>query len=345
MNTLKLLLIEDNAGDARLIKEMIAESRHAPALDLEWREDLESGLERLRDGKLDLLLLDLALPDSKGFQTFQAAHDAAPDTAIVVLTGTTDEELGLKTVAGGAQDYLVKGQLDGNLLIRSLRYAVERKQAQEKIKAALREKEILIKEVHHRVKNNLQMIYSLLAMQSKRTKGGKTALLLRESQNRIRSIALVHERLYRSPDLANIDLAEYIHLLAQNLFYSYGADSDRITLKIDVGNVLMDIDSALPCGLIINELVSNSLRHAFPRNRNGTISVELHPNHDNLIVLTVSDNGVGFAPDLDVRKLDTLGMQLVHALAGQLGGKLEITGEKGAQFKLKFPAPKNRKNG
>jgi two-component sensor histidine kinase len=343
MNPIRLLLIEDHEGDARLIKEMLVVTQNTPAFELEWRQELDSGLKRLSEGGLDVLLLDLALPDSKGFETFETALAAAPETAIVVLTGTTDEELGLKTVAGGAQDYLVKGQLDGNMLVRSIRYAIERKQAEEKIKAALREKEILIKEVHHRVKNNLQMIYSLLALQSKRLKRGKAATLLRESQNRIRSIALVHERLYRSPDLANINLAEYLQLLAGNLFYSYGADPEKIKLEVDISKVLLDIDTALPCGLIINELVSNSLRHAFPDGRSGTVRIELRPENGDRIVLTVTDNGVGFPKDRAVGASDTLGLQLVHALSSQLAGELEISGENGARFKLTFPPSKTIK--
>jgi two-component sensor histidine kinase len=337
MGSIRLLLIEDNPGDARLIREILTERGGLSSIKVEWRENLKEGLERLRQGSLDILLLDLALPDSSGFETFDMARQADPRLAIIVLTGTTDEELGLKTVSSGAQDYLVKGQYESNLLVRSIRYAIERKQGEEKLKTAIREKEVLIKEVHHRVKNNLQMINSLLALQSQRVKSGKAAGLLRESQNRIRSIALMHERLYRSPDLANINLAEYLQLLTGNLFYSFGADPEKINLTVEVGNVHLDIDSALPCGLIINELVSNALRHAFPNNRPGTLHIEMRSENDDKIMLMVSDNGVGIPHNFDVLKTESLGLQLVQALSGQLGGNLEINKEQGTHFILTFP--------
>jgi PAS domain S-box-containing protein len=147
--------------------------------------------------------------------------------------------------------------------------AMQRKQAEEQIKAALKEKEVLLKEIHHRVKNNLQIVKSLLQMQSRRTKEQEAILVLQDSQNRIASIALVHEKLYRSDDLANIDFAQYIPDLTTHLFDTYNVSSNSVALTIEVDEIFLEIDTAIPCGLIINELVSNSLKYAFPHNRKG----------------------------------------------------------------------------
>jgi PAS domain S-box-containing protein len=210
----------------------------------------------------------------------------------------------------------------------------ERKQAEEKIKTSLKEKEVLLREIHHRVKNNLQIVSSLLRLQSRHIKDKRYEEMLKESQNRIKSMALIHENLYKSENLANIDPKEYIRTLVDDLIQSYGVT--QITSKIEVGDISLDIDIAIPCGLIINELVSNALKHAFP-DKKGEITVSLRSNNEN-IELIVRDNGVGIPEDVDFRKTETLGLSLVSILAeGQLDGKITVTRDGGTAFYITFP--------
>ncbi|MBE0517381.1 MAG: response regulator [Methanophagales archaeon] len=336
---IKVLLVEDNPGDARLIREMISEVRGA-LFDLKWADKLSTGLEQLAAGEVEVLLLDLLLPDSQGINTFARAHAQAPEIPIVVLTGLDDETLAVKAIREGAQDYLVKGQFDSNSLNRSIRHAIERKCAEKQIKASLREKEILLREIHHRVKNNLQIISSLLYLQSKHIKDAVALDMFRDSQNRIKSMALIHDKLYQFKDLGKIDIAEYIRALATDLFHSYGVEPDGVKLKIDVHEVLLGVDTALPWGLIINELVSNSLKHAFPDGKEGTIRIELLRSvNEHTFILIVSDTGIGFPKDFDFRNTGTLGLQLVITLVEQLNGTIELDRSRGTEFKITFAEP------
>ena len=214
----------------------------------------------------------------------------------------------------------------------------ERKRAEEKIKAALREKEVLLKEVHHRVKNNMQVISSILNLQSKYIKNNHTQKVFADSQNRIRSMALVHEKLYESKDLARIDFAEYVRSMTGYLLSLHGT-GDGVRFTIDIKDILLDINTAIPCGLIVNELVSNSLKYAFPKGRKGEIYIGLHSAEDDKLILTVKDNGVGLPKGLDFRKTESLGMQLVIMLTEQLDGSIEVDKKKGTTFKITFADP------
>lgn len=212
----------------------------------------------------------------------------------------------------------------------------ERRRVEDQIKASLKEKEVLLQEVHHRVKNNLQIILSLFNLQSGYIKDKQSLDVLKESRNRIKSIALVHERLYQSKDLARVGFAEYIRGLTTDLFRSYGVDSDLIKLIINVNNVYLDISTAIPCGLIINELVSNSLKHAFPSGQEGKIGLDLRLDDENKFTLMVRDNGVGLPKDLDFRNTESLGLQLVVTLVDQIEGSIELDRSAGTAFKIEF---------
>ncbi|GAI89221.1 unnamed protein product, partial [marine sediment metagenome] len=193
----------------------------------------------------------------------------------------------------------------------------ERKRAGDQIKASLKEKEVLLREIHHRVKNNLQIISSLLNLQSRYIKDKQVLHVFQESQDRIKSMVLIHKKLYQSKDLARIDFAEYVRSLIADLFRSYKADYGLITLKTNIDNVFLGIDTAIPCGLIINELISNSLKYAFPEGGQGEIRIELHPEKEGKFTLIVSDSGVGFPKDLDFRNTESLGLQLACTLVDQ----------------------------
>jgi two-component sensor histidine kinase len=215
---------------------------------------------------------------------------------------------------------------------------VERMRAEEQIKASLKEKEVLLQEIHHRVKNNLQVISSLLNLQASTIESPETLEAFRESQNRIRSMALIHEQLYKSHDLASIEFGAYVRNLAAFLFRSYGADAGRINLEIEADEVSLGINQAVPCGLILNELMSNALKHAFPAGREGEIRVALGASEDN-VTLVFSDNGVGLPTNMDYRAMTSLGLQLVSTLVDQLDGEIELENKNGTGFKLAFPMP------
>lgn len=213
----------------------------------------------------------------------------------------------------------------------------ERKIAEGKLEGSLKEKDLLLKEIHHRVKNNLQIISSLLSLQTMKTNNEYTVAAFRESQNRIKSMALIHEKLYMSKDFSRIDFNDYVHSLTLSLHKSYSANDtvNRVLRHIDIDDVSLGIDSAIPCGLIINELVSNSLKYAFQDRSDGMISISLKKN-DETYTLTVRDNGPGLPAGMDFRSTDTLGLQLVVMLTGQLKGNIEHDNHSGTTFRITF---------
>jgi two-component sensor histidine kinase/putative methionine-R-sulfoxide reductase with GAF domain len=220
---------------------------------------------------------------------------------------------------------------------------MERRRVEEQIIVALEEKEVLIREIQHRVKNNLQVISSLVDLQTEYLKDSRAANVFNETQTRIKSMALIHEQLYQSRDLSKIDFGDYIRALGEYLLQSYGAKPNAISLKVSVENVLLDVDTAVTCGLIINELVSNSLKHAFSDGRKGEILIGLKSNSNGRhksaglrYTLIIKDNGVGIRKDFDLRKPESLGLQLVDGLVRQLRGKVVFNGRGGAAFKIVF---------
>lgn len=212
----------------------------------------------------------------------------------------------------------------------------ERKSIEDRLRASLEEKEILLREIHHRVKNNMTVIYSLLDLQSKFAYERHDRQMLNDAKARIKAMALIHEKLYRSPNLAKIDFSDYLRDILNNIFMSYVQDPGRIALKIEVHDIALVIDDAIPCGLIINELVSNTLRHAFPEGRKGEITVGMRSYDNDMIELIVEDNGIGLPSDLDSRKKASMGLGLVDALVNQLHGKIELHKEEGTRFRITF---------
>jgi PAS domain S-box-containing protein len=212
----------------------------------------------------------------------------------------------------------------------------ERKKAEEKIKLSLEEKELLIKEIHHRVKNNLQIVSSLLKLQTGYLKDKEAQQMLIESQNRVKSMALVHQKLYQSNDLTNIDFHDYIRQLLFHLFHVYQAKSDKIRLNIRADELKIGVDTAIPCGLIINELVSNSLKHAFPGEYSGTIEVALFLDKLDYFHLSIKDNGIGFPDSIDFRNTSSLGLQLIITLTEQLEGNISMNNSGGTEFQIVF---------
>ena len=215
----------------------------------------------------------------------------------------------------------------------------DRKEADLQLRESLEEKEVLLKEIHHRVKNNLQVVSSLLDLQAQHFPDERIRAAFTDSQNRIRSMALIHERLYRSTDLAHIDMGEYIQDLALNLFSSYSEEAGDIALRTDVAAVEFDVDQAMPCGFIVNELISNALKYAFADGRKGEVFVGLSEGTEGQLELVVRDDGVGLPPDFDYRQSPSLGLRLVHTLVQQLRGTMEVGQKGGAEFKVAFTVP------
>jgi PAS domain S-box-containing protein len=212
----------------------------------------------------------------------------------------------------------------------------ERKRYEERLEASLREKEVVIKEVHHRVKNNMQVISGFLELQSNYIDDPVAVEKLIECQRRVRTMALVHEKLYQSKSLGAINAAEYIKSLIADLMDSYSL-STAVDVKVDVDDVNITLDMAIPCGLIINELVTNSLKHAYKGRTEGKLALTLHHQEDHMFSLVVQDDGVGLPPDFEARRTATLGMQLVGVLVRQLGGEMQAENDQGSRFTIIFP--------
>ena len=229
------------------------------------------------------------------------------------------------------------GQVIG--VITVARDISERVETEQQIKASLAEKEILLREIHHRVKNNLQIISSLLYLQSGQVHDKQILELLKESQNRVRSMSLVHEKLYQSEDLARVDFLDYVRYLGHYLFQSYGTDTNMIHLIVQGEKAPLDIDMAIPCGLLLNELLSNTLKHAFPADRQGEIRVNFYPSSLDgkmLWKLIVADDGIGLPPEFDLTTSHSLGLRLVNTLVNQLDGEIRIDRQHGTTFEITF---------
>lgn len=372
MKITRILIIEDNFRDVRLIQEMLKE---IPSFSFEFKhvERLDEGIKCIKKGKYDVLLLDLNLPDSAGIETFVKAYDAAPNLPIVILSGAADEEAALDAVHEGAQDYLMKGEVDGKLLARSIFYAIERKQieeelvkhrdhleelvekrtlglkeankqlmieinerkrAEDEIRASLEEKKILLDEIQSRIQNSLQTIISVIDSEYLQNGCKNPSEFNQEIQNRAKAVELINEKLCQSEDFAMIDFAKYIRDLTWCLFDFYAVNPDLIHLETDIEGVPVDIDVAIPCGLIINELVTNSIKHAFKPGMVGKIQVKFHSNHKTLLI--IADNGTGFSESFKLEHAETSGLRLVNKLVKQLNGKIELNANNGTEFKIVF---------
>ncbi len=492
---IEILLFEDNPGDAGLIEEMLEESSDFP-YELKNTETLKEGLDYLKERPFDVILSDLGLPDSDGIDTFLEIHARYSQIPIIILTAVKDEKIGIDAVKKGAQDYLVKGEVDGRLLKRSIQYSIERKKAEKEIKESEERYRIVTeqtgqliyeydigknevywkgsiekitgytpeelinigmefwintvhpedrnkvcdqkikgcsynsdfirgmknfhleyrfrrkdgkyiyvedngvclqkgsyltnkvfgvmkditerkkaeenlakigearkKEIHHRIKNNLQVISSLLDLQAEKFVSctacdtSKVLEAFRESKNRVISMALIHEELYESREVSMLDFAAYLQKLTKDLFRSYNIRSSGIKISLEVEEkTFLEIDTAVPLGIIVNELVSNSLKYAFRSREDGKIQIKLckEDNKEDKntrldkkkedtkktnFILTVSDNGVGIPESFSLENSETLGLQLISILVDQLEGKLELKTDSGTEFIIRFAVP------
>ena len=229
-------------------------------------------------------------------------------------------------------------QRDAEMEQRVAQRTEELSRANSDLSGSLQEKVVLLKEIHHRVKNNLQVITSLLNLQARDIVDESAQKLFINSQSRVQTMALIHERLYQSDNLSKVNFAEYIPALVDSLFSTYKTGSQEVDLQIDVEELMIELDQAIPCGLIVNELMSNALKYAFPEERSGTIVVQLHALEDNMLELNVSDNGIGLPEEVGLEAKSTLGWQLLNILTRQMRGALEVLERRqGVHFRITFP--------
>ena len=350
---LSILLVDDEATTRMMLR---AAMENEGFRVVEARNGLEC-IDLYKKERPDIVLLDAVMPEMDGFSCCAALQDLsdkqsveleAEGPPILIITCLEDSQSVEQAFAAGATDYVTK-PIHWALLrhrVRGLRDSIKHRQAEAEIRRSLKEKEALLKEVHHRVKNNLQIISSLLSLQAGTIADLDALGCLRESQNRVRLMAMIHEKLYQSDDLGKIDLADYIQDLSSYVTNSYGIDSNRVRLSIDINNIFLQTDTAVSCGLIINELISNSLKYAFPElkdsstasqigtDKEKTIEIVAKPTGSGYFFVTYKDNGIGLPEELDIENVTTLGLQLVSTLTEQLGGLLAIQKGKPTEFNL-----------
>jgi PAS domain S-box-containing protein len=263
---------------------------------------------------------------------FQANATARPMGAGRDLAGLRKDgsefpvEIGINPVETG----------EGPMILSVILDLSERKQSEKRIHDTLREKELLLEEVHHRVKNNLQVIHSLLDLQMLKINDPDLVAMLRDSQNRIRSMSMIHQTLYQSHDFAEVDFQRFLGELLPTLMDSYGTMAGHVAIQISANHVKLPINEAIPCGLIVNELVSNALKHGFPDQRRGTIWVELRQKTNGDVELSISNDGINIPTDQNLERNGSLGLQLVQLLTRQLQGKLEVQRANPTCFTLRF---------
>jgi PAS domain S-box-containing protein len=271
--------------------------------------------------------LDAYVKEKFELHVSQTGAPTAVESAVLRSDGeeVPVEVLAQKTIIAG------KPVLQG--IFRNIK---ERKRAEEQITSSLREKEVLLRELHHRVKNNVQVMASLLRLQTKHIKHEKMQEMVQSYLGRIQSMGIIHEKLYQSEDLARINLSHYIHSLATHLFHTYGVSVNAVKLRVEMEDVYLDINRAIPLGLIINEIVSNSLKHGFPDSRLGEIFISLQSTDEGKAVLKIKDTGIGIPREMNLKNPQSLGLQLVNDLVNQIGGHSELTRGKGTVFTITF---------
>jgi PAS domain S-box-containing protein len=237
-----------------------------------------------------------------------------------------DVEVGASTVTYG----------DKKALCVVSRDITDRKRAEEQIKASLKQKEVLLQEIHHRVKNNMQIMMSLLRLQTEGVDNPVMQEKIREYSNRIQTMSLIHQKLYQTKNFSEVNFGEYILTLVNQLFKVYSVPPDKIRVVPDLQDVILDVKQAIPCGLLVNELISNVLKHAFPHEKKGEMLIELSRMDDGRTSLQVRDTGVGVPPDFDIKTSDSLGMQLIDDLTMEIGGVMELDHSRGCCFKILF---------
>ncbi|TMA90880.1 MAG: response regulator [Deltaproteobacteria bacterium] len=349
-----ILLVDDDARNLDVLDSVLAR----PDYRLVRARTANEALLALVGDEFAVIVLDIHMPDLDGFKLAEIIKQRkrTQHIPIIFLTAYYQEDKDvLQGYGAGAVDYLskpvnpliLKSKVDVFVdlfrkthALTKLNQAMETEieQRVEQIRASLREKETLLKEIHHRVKNNLQVISSLLSLQSDKLADTTARKLFHDARDRVRSMALVHEKLYNSHDLARVELGEYTRSLMGDLLQAHSALASKVRLRIEQDAVFVPVDVAIPCGLILNELATNALKHAFHERAEGEITIETKRLDDGRIRVVFSDDGRGLPPELDWRSADTLGLRLIRMLVEQLGGASELCNGQGTRFELTLNA-------
>ncbi len=295
----------------------------------------ENGISDYLENDFILLITDLNSWTSNKEILKNKKHGEEPIFLPYLLVTSFDNLKHLKNEVWEVFDEIIALPLTREVLLARIKVLLQTRNLSVQVNKLMKDKELLLMEIHHRVKNNLMVISSLLSIQSQDIEDEKTKAFFRESQNRARSMALIHERLYQSIDLKSIEIDEYISSLASDLFNAYNIDPKKVELEIDIQKIMIDINDTIPLCLIINELITNSLKYAFPGDNKGKIKIKFYKEEDYYLI--VSDNGIGFPEDFNFTNHESLGVMLINNLTDQLGGKLEIDGSNGTTFCIKFP--------
>jgi len=334
----RVLLVDDDEDDYVIARDLLAMVT-SPKCVLEWRSTYDEGLATILENRHDVYLLDYSLGAHDGIELVRAAVQNNVTGPVLLLTAHDDSELDALAAAAGATDYLVKSHMTAPLLGRAIRYALARHESNEALRRGAYEKTVMLQEIHHRVKNNLQMISSLINFQMEHVRNPETRAILRVTQTRVHSIALIHEKLYQSPLLATVDMGEYTRGLVAMLMQTH---DKQVLAEVRAGDIVLPVDLGLPCGLILSELVTNALKHAFPAGaghepRPPAIVIDLRRDKSGF-VLSVADNGVGLCEPLSAGDTKSLGLRLVGMFAEQLGGTVVFSSDEGTRCTVAFPA-------
>jgi two-component sensor histidine kinase len=331
-----ILLVDDDKRVIHQVTELLQQPHYTTRFLLEPAY-LFQFLETV---PVDLLLLDIHMPEVDGLEVLRQlkAHDQFSNLPVIMLTADENETILSRCFSSGARDFISK-PIQTEILRARVSAALEVQQHIKKLEAAVTEKEVLLKEIHHRVKNNLQVISSLFRLQAATCTDDGLLNLLRDSQSRIESMAMIHERIYRSDTLSRIRFDLYVQDLIQEIFQSYRRDHFQpIRLQLELEALLLGIDMAIPCALILNELVSNTLKYAFPQGEQGTLQVRLHTGERGKeLHIRVRDDGVGLPEGFDVQRANSLGLRLVNILTRQLQGSLTWHCDQGTCFEFVLP--------
>lgn len=332
MRQQRILIVDDDRQNVELLKNMLESLGHQAEIAFSGTEALEKlGQE------IDLVLLDVMMPVIDGFEIARRmrSHPDFGDIPIIMVTILDSKEDRLRAVEAGANDFISKpiDMLELRVRVASL---LKMKCAQDRIKASLREKEVLLREIHHRVKNNLAIVSSLLSLQSRYTTDDFHRQMFQDAQNRIRSMAVAHEKLYQTENLAVLKMNEYVNTLVDHLLVSFKTLGRPVRLARNLEEVNLAIETVVPVGIILTELLSNCFKHAFPDHQGSEITVTLRSKGGNAFELIVADNGIGMPASVDLVTPNTFGLSLVKTFSQQIAGQFSINVSHGTEFVLEF---------
>jgi two-component sensor histidine kinase len=348
-----ILVVDDDESTCRTLKLIFVKNGYK----VETAGTGQEAVEKAKGKFFNVALLDIKLPDIEGIELITPLKEMHPDLEIILITGHASLETAVRAMNEGASAYITKPfnmaevlsrvessrekqrlVLENRKLLGALQQELtERKQSEEQVQASLHEKDVMMREIHHRVKNNFQIISSMLNMQAMMTEDKRVLESLLDIRRRINTMALLHTQLYQSESFEQIDMGTTIPRLVDFLLVLYGKVEKKIAATVTAKGIILHVSQAIPCGLIINELVSNTLKHAFESMARGSIAVSMRCSGDDTITLTVKDDGVGMPKNFDIDNADTLGLHLVRNLVKeQLKGKMGFKRNKGTEIYVEF---------